>query len=194
MNYLFPFIAALIGWFTNYVAIRMLFHPKEKINLGFFEIQGIFPKRHKAFAEKLGKVVAQELISTQDIKEKMNNIDGEVKTLIQHHIHTVLDEKLKEAYPAVVMYVYNYLIRQFKDVMLKEVETLLPLVVTAYTQNMEKSLDIETTIANRITSFSSDKLEELLRTIMKKEFRFVEIVGGVLGFFIGWIHMLLGKW
>jgi hypothetical protein len=27
--FLLPFIAALIGWMTNYIAVKMLFHPKE---------------------------------------------------------------------------------------------------------------------------------------------------------------------
>ena len=41
MNYwliLIPLISAFIGWFTNWIAIKMLFHPKEpkKILMVFF--------------------------------------------------------------------------------------------------------------------------------------------------------------
>lgn len=108
-----PLIAALIGWFTNWVAIKLLFHPKKKIKIGILEIQGVFPKRQKIFAEKLGKVIAREIVSSQDIKEKLNqsNIATEVKTLIDKHINTFLNTKLKEAYPQVVMFIYNYIIR-----------------------------------------------------------------------------------
>ena len=35
MIYALPFISALIGWFTNYLAIKMLFHPHKEVNLGF---------------------------------------------------------------------------------------------------------------------------------------------------------------
>lgn len=191
-----PLIAALIGWFTNWVAIKMLFHPKKRIKVGIFEIQGVFPKRQKIFAEKLGMVVAHELFSSHDIKEKINqsNIDREVKTLIDTHINTFLNTKLKEAYPQIVMFIYNYIIRQFKDVTMKEIENLLPLVLQTYKQGIEKSLDIvdiEGTVAGKVANFSSDKLEEILYSIMKKEFRFVEILGGVLGFIIGLIQVIL---
>jgi uncharacterized membrane protein YheB (UPF0754 family) len=191
-----PLIAALIGWLTNWVAIKMLFHPKKRIKIGIFEIQGIFPKRQKIFAEKLGMVVAHELFSSHDIKEKINqsNIDKEIKALIDKHINTFLNTKLKEAYPQIVMFIYNYIIRQFKDVTMKEIETLLPLVLNAYKQNIEKSLDIvdiEGTVASKVANFSSDKLEEILYSIMKKEFRFVEILGGVLGFIIGLLQVIL---
>ena len=191
-----PLIAALIGWLTNWVAIKMLFHPKKRIKIGIFEIQGVFPKRQKIFAEKLGMVVAHDLFSSHDIKEKISqsNIDKEIKALIDKHINTFLNTKLKEAYPQIVMFIYNYIIRQFKDVTMKEIETLLPLVLNAYKQNIEKSLDvvdIEGTVASKVANFSSDKLEEILYSIMKKEFRFVEILGGVLGFIIGLIQVIL---
>lgn len=40
-----PVICALIGWFTNFLAVKMLFHPHKPIKIGPFTIQGIFPKR-----------------------------------------------------------------------------------------------------------------------------------------------------
>ena len=186
-----PFIAALIGWFTNWVAIKMLFHPKKRIKVGLVEIQGVFPKRQKIFAEKLGSLVARELVSAHDIKEKVNTIDDEVKALIDNHIHTALSTKLKEAYPQIVMFVYNHLIRQFRDVTIKELEALIPLVLNMYKENLEKSLDVEATIAGKVSNFSSDKLEEIILSIMKRELKFVEVLGGVLGFTIGLIQAIL---
>lgn len=174
----------------------MLFHPKKKIKVGIFEIQGVFPKRQKIFAEKLGMVIAREIVSSQDIKEKINqsNIATEVKTLIDKHINTFINTKLKEAYPQMVMFIYNYLIRQFKDVTMKEIETIVPLILNTYKQGIEKALDavdIESTIADKVSNFSSDKLEEIILSIMKKELRFVEISGGILGFFIGLAQVIL---
>ena len=70
MIYTFPFISALIGWLTNYVAVKMLFHPRVPINILGIKIQGVFPKRHKMFAEKIGNVVGGQLFSFDDIKDK----------------------------------------------------------------------------------------------------------------------------
>ena len=50
---LLPLIAAVIGWATNYIAVRMLFHPREEKRIFGLRIQGVFPKRQKALAEKL---------------------------------------------------------------------------------------------------------------------------------------------
>ena len=60
---LIPFISAFIGWFTNWIAIKMLFHPKEPMNILGIKIQGIFPKNQQKFAQKLGTLVATELLN-----------------------------------------------------------------------------------------------------------------------------------
>ena len=67
MLYLLPFIGALTGWVTNWIAVKMLFHPKEPKNFLFFKVQGVFPKRQKVMAEKLGHIVASELFSIDDV-------------------------------------------------------------------------------------------------------------------------------
>jgi uncharacterized membrane protein YheB (UPF0754 family) len=50
---------------------------------------------------------------------------------------------------------------------------------------LEKSIDVEKLVRDKVEAFSSDKLEQILFSIMKKEFRFIEIIGAVLGFIIG---------
>jgi uncharacterized membrane protein YheB (UPF0754 family) len=42
-----------------------------------------------------------------------------------------------------------------------------------------------------VAGFSSDKLEEVLLQIMSKEFRFVEIIGAVIGFIIGLVQVII---
>ncbi|MCL6583108.1 MAG: DUF445 family protein [bacterium] len=52
-----PFISALIGWFTNYLAVRMIFHPYQPLGLGPLKIQGLVPKRREELAISIGKTV-----------------------------------------------------------------------------------------------------------------------------------------
>ncbi|HNF52023.1 MAG TPA: DUF445 family protein, partial [Chitinophagales bacterium] len=43
----------------------------------------------------------------------------------------------------------------------------------------------------KVNNFSDEKLEQLLLDITAKEFTFIEIIGGVLGFVIGIIQLLI---
>lgn len=194
MNYwivLIPFISAFIGWFTNWIAIKMLFHPREPKKLLFFTLQGIFPKRQSQFAAKLGKLVSDELLSFQDIEEKIthpNNID-KMMPFVENHVDHFLRVKLAEQMPMISMFIGDKTILQLKTVFITELRTLFPDIMKNYMHNLETDLDLEKIVTQKVSGFSSDKLEEILNSIMKKEFFFVEIVGGILGFFIGLLQV-----
>ncbi len=89
MIYTLPFIAAIIGWFTNFIAVKMLFHPKEPLNLGFFTVQGIFPKRQEVLAEKLGEMVARDLFSVDDLLSQIKSADNSQMMVV---VENKLDE------------------------------------------------------------------------------------------------------
>ncbi len=60
-----------------------------------------------------------------------------------------------------------------------------------YAANLKTELDLEHIVIQKVSGFSSDKLEEILYQIMSKEFRFVEIIGAVIGLFIGLVQVLI---
>ena len=81
--------------------------------------------------------------------------------------------------------------KKIKNVLINEIESILPMIVNNYVDKIEQDLNIEKMVSEKVASFSSDKLEELLFAILKKEFRFIELVGAVLGFLIGIVQILL---
>jgi uncharacterized membrane protein YheB (UPF0754 family) len=190
---LIPVISAFIGWFTNWIAIKMLFHPKLPIKILGITFHGIFPKRQKQFAEKLGKLVSQELISFSDIENKVSNPENIEKLMpyVETHIDHFLRVKLAEEMPMISMFIGDKTINQMKTVFINELQTLFPSIMENYMGQLEKDLDLEKIVFDKVNGFSSDKLEEILKAIMSKEFRFVEIIGGVLGFMIGLLQVFL---
>ena len=46
-------------------------------------------------------------------------------------------------------------------------------------------------VREKVSGYSSDKLEQILNQIMSKEFIFVEIIGAVLGFIVGLLQILI---
>jgi uncharacterized membrane protein YheB (UPF0754 family) len=196
MNYtllLIPFISAFIGWFTNWIAIKMLFHPREPKKILGITFQGIFPKRQQQFAEKLGKLVSNELLSFSEIEQKITNPENVEKLMpvVEAHIDHFLRVKLAESMPMITMFVGDKTIAQLKEVFLNELRSIFPLLMKNYMNNLQTELDLEKIVISKVAGFSSDKLEQILNGIMAKEFRFVEIIGAVLGFIIGLIQILL---
>ncbi len=191
MFWLQPFIAAFTGWFTTWIAIFMLFHPRKPINILGLKIQGIFPKRQRQVAEKLGVMVASELIHFDEIAVQLQDpamLSGLTPT-IEKHLDNFLQVKLKEKMPVISMFVGTGTLDKIKEGMLEEIEILLPEIIAQYTSSLSSKIDIEKMVTEKVSNFSSDKLEQILLSVMKKEFRFIELIGGVLGFVIGLIQM-----
>ncbi len=190
---LIPFISAFIGWFTNWIAIKMLFHPKEPKKILGLTFHGIFPKRQQQFAEKLGKLVSNELLSFEDIEKKITQKENLDKIMphVETYVDSFLKNKLSETFPVLSMFIGDKTINQLKDAFMQELRTIFPEVMKKYMVNLKADLDLESIVVQKVQSFSSDKLESILNDIMKKEFKFVEIIGGVLGFIIGLLQILL---
>ena len=191
--YTLPIIAGLIGWVTNFLAIKMLFHPKKKINLYFFTIQGIFPKRQDVLAERLGKIVSSELFSFKDIKDRFTSTSTavEINKVLDEKLEDFMEDKIKTAMPMLAMFLNKEAKAKIKDTLHQEFQNILPDILNKYSEKLEKDIDVEAIVSQKVSAFSSDKLEQILFSIMKKEFKFIEILGGVLGFMIGIIQLLI---
>ncbi len=191
--FLIPLISAFIGWFTNWIAIKMLFHPRLPKKILGLTFHGIFPKRQKQFAEHLGRLVSKELLSFKDIEEKITHPDNikKVMPLVDEHIDSFLRNKLATTMPMLSMFIGDKTIAQLKEVFMAELEELFPQLMKNYMNSLQSELDLEKIVIDKVAGFSSDKLEEVLNNIMSKEFRFVEIIGAVLGFIIGLLQVLI---
>jgi len=190
---LIPVISAFIGWFTNWIAIKMLFHPRQPKKMLGITIQGIFPKRQQLFAEKLGKLVSNELLSYADIATKITHPDNlkSIMPLVDTHIEDFLRKQLPEQMPIISMFIGDSTIRELKSVFLIKLEELFPVIMQSYMHTLQDQLNLEAIVTEKVAGFSSDKMEQILMSIMQKEFRFVEIIGGILGFVIGLLQVFI---
>ncbi len=188
-----PFISAFIHWLTIWMALKLLFHPHEPKRFLGLTIQGVFPKRKRQIAESLGKIVGQELLSFQEIERTITHPDNvnKILPLVDQHIDYFLHHKLKDALPIISLFIGERTLQQLKSVFMQELEELFPVIMKNYVGNMKNDLDLERIITEKIVNFSAERLEQMLNQILTREFRFVEVIGAGLGFFIGVLQILL---
>ena len=186
-----PLISAFIGYFTNWVAIKMLFHPKEPVRILGLTFQGIFPKRQQQFGEKLGKLVSTEFLSFTDIEKKISDPANLYKLMpiVEEHIDHFLQHKLPQAFPMIAMFIGEKTIATLKTAFMEELSSLFPTLMQSYAGILQQELDLEKIVVSKVSKLSTDKLEDVLYQIMAREFRFVELIGAVLGFLIGLIQV-----
>ncbi len=186
-------LTAFTGWVTTWLAIKMLFHPRYPIKFFGMTIQGVFPKNQQMIAEKLGQVVSKELLSFEEIEAKITNPDNlqKLRPDIEAHIDHFLRNKLKEVFPMLSMMLGEKTILQLKSAFLEELELLFPILMKSYMNKLQHDLDLEKIITEKVANFSSEKLEDILKQITQKEFKFLEIISTIFGLIIGLAQVLI---
>ena len=65
-------VGSVIGYFTNFLAIKMLFRPRREVRIGKFKLPftpGIIPKNQPRLANAIGNTVGSHLLNAETIKE-----------------------------------------------------------------------------------------------------------------------------
>jgi len=177
-------VGTLIGWFTNYLAIKLLFRPQREINFLLFKIQGLIPKRRDEITENIAGVVEQELISVADIAEnfKGSELDEEiVNDIVDKIIGVKLQKSILEKNPLLKMIVNDSLMEKLKSYFKKAILENKEEILAEILKVVEEKIDFKEIMVEKMTNFSLDEIENIILKISKKELKHIEIIGGVLG-------------
>ena len=115
----------------------------------------------------------------------------EVFVFLEQKIDDFINVKLSSSMPMLAMFLNDDLKNKIKTTLLEEISEVIPGVMDSYAEKLKSEIDVKAIVYDKVVNFSSDKLEGILYAIMKKEFKFIELLGGVLGFIIGLIQLII---
>ena len=190
--FLTPFITAAIGWFTNWVAIQMLFHPREPMRLFFWSWQGLIPRRQEQLAAEAAEIIEREIMQQHMIVREIRKI--ELGPYLEEAAHKVVWERIGpqlKAIPLLGGFINESTLAKFEVVaaaaMKDEAGPLMEKVATQF----EASVNLKQLIEDNIAAFDLERLEAIVNEVAKREFRTIERLGAVLGFLIGCLQLLI---
>jgi len=195
MNYyyfLIPIIGAIIGYFTNYIAVKMLFRPIQPINIPLvhIKIQGLLPSRRDELAESIAVSIEENLLSIDNILEEFDHdlIKEELNIIIEDTINKKINENFKYVMPKMLKDISREII---VDIIKEEVHNNFDDWMQTLGERIKEEIDIKAMIEEKIKSFPLITLEELVLDIAERELKHIEYLGGVIGFIIGIGQLIL---
>lgn len=185
-------VGAFIGWMTNVFAIKLMFRPLApfKIPLTPFTLQGLIPKRKAEIAKSIGETVETELLSIEDIIDKLieDTDKGEIIEMIRAKIMLLIDEKMPSMIPAM----FKGMITSYvNDAITSDGEAMISELSEKIIHHATEKVSIALIVEEKINEFDFEKLEEIIMGIAKTELKHIEILGGLIGFLIGTVQGLL---
>lgn len=177
-------VGTLIGWFTNYLAIKLLFRPYKEMNFFFFKIQGLIPKRRDEISENIADVVERELISVDDIENKLKEVefdDGMIEKVLDKLVEEKLKKSILEKNPLLKMIINDSMVdkikKYFKNMILENKDEILSEMIKIG----KEKIDFKEIILEKMKNFSLEEIEKIILSISKNELKHIETIGGVLG-------------
>ena len=197
-------IGALIGGFTNSLAIKMLFRPYKALYIGGKRVPftpGLIPKRREELAIQLGKMVVEHLLTPDSIKKKFQDtkfkdemgkwaseeaekLFGSEKTIQElaknlgvSNLQMMSEEKLKS-------FIENRYLLFIHSINQKELNEIMPVEMQEKLEN--KIPEISTYILNKGADFfSSDEGKQRLRKIIDDFLSKKGMLGNMIHMFLG---------
>ncbi len=181
-----PVVGTVIGWLTNYVALKLLFrphHPKKILGLKF---QGLIPKRRREIARSIARTIEKELLNSKDLAVTLNNINWkkEVERMVEEVVDHRFGSEAVKRVPVIGLVTEN-LRYHIKYLITREVLRHIDDRKVDIAEKFARNVDVKELLASRIDELDLKRFEGLLTGFIAKELRHIEQLGGVMGFIIG---------
>lgn len=188
-----PLVAAFVGWVTNYIAVKMLFRPIRPFRLFGLCIQGVIPRRITQMAEKLANIVEKEFLSVEDIMKTVKRVrlEREVEILAARLMEAAKQMVLKKI--PLPPSIGNPFFQKLQDVITREMMENLNLFVEKILVGIREGANPREIVVAKTQGYDVEALERMALEVAGRELRYIEIYGGVLGFVVGLIQLILYK-
>ncbi len=190
---LIPVINAIVGWGTNWLALRMTFYPLEFQGIPpYLGWQGIIPSKAIQMARKSVDMLTEYLIDTIELFERMDppRVAEELEAEIRRVSRQIIDEVMLAQAPLL----WKNLPPQAKKRVYEKASENIPEIVTEMMSdiktNIDELFDVKTMVVSILIN-NKQLLNDIFEECGHQEFKFIERSGIYFGFFLGIIQSTL---
>ena len=182
-----PLISAIVGWSTNFIAVKMMFYPIEFIGIKpLFGWQGLIPAKRKEMAEIEVELVLGKLLSVQELAARID--PKELTQVLQRRLKQVLRRIVNDAMRECAPQLWAALPVQGKNLLYRRIEADIPNIVNNmvndFKHNIEEIVDIKELVVSKLVA-SPEIINEIFLKSGAKEFPFIERSGFWFGLLFG---------
>ncbi|MEU6643236.1 DUF445 domain-containing protein [Saccharomonospora sp. NPDC046836] len=189
-----PLFGACIGLFTDWLAIKLIFVPREPIRLfNRFTIQGRFQRRRTEVARQYGELIARELLTVPNLMEAVlrGPRSDRLMAMVQTLVIEAIDEQANAAKPLVSVAIGPQRLAEMKRAAAAKAIERLPGTIQPAEGYLTKAMDVANMVEERMLRLTPVQYEGLLRPAFRQDEWKLIAVGGIIGFIVGELQVLL---
>ncbi|WP_019819176.1 DUF445 domain-containing protein [Saccharomonospora saliphila] len=189
-----PLFGAAIGLFTDWLAIKLIFVPRDPVRLpGGVLLHGKFQRRRAEVARQYGDLIARELLTVPNLMEALlrGPRSDRLVAMIHRMVSEAIDEHADSARPLVTAAVGPQRLDEIKQAAATRAVEAMPGTLRHAEGYLTKSMDVAALVEERMMRMTSVEYEGLLRPAVRQDEWKLVVVGGVIGFVVGELQVLL---
>ncbi|KAL7520739.1 hypothetical protein ACHAWX_005449 [Stephanocyclus meneghinianus] len=200
---LIPVIAAFVGWFTNYLAVQMIFYPiefrgipiwrKDELPLGLIGWQGIVPCKTRVMSETMVNMVTTQLLNIEEVFRRLDpDVVAEILSPeVPKLMHSIGSDMSPVGWlPRISKCLFFSLPMKTLSTMSTMNHKFLHDFTVAMQDNIGALLNVKNCVVHQMMEDRA-LLGELFRKCGQKELDFLTNSGLWFGFLLGLIQMIV---
>jgi uncharacterized membrane protein YheB (UPF0754 family) len=184
-------LGPVVGWVTNWLAILMIFEPVEPRKIGPITLHGLFLRRQHHASEVYADVIAEDIITVQNIGDELlqGARSDKTRNVIADALRPAIDRAAGPLLPAVRIAVGPREYDAIREGVAAEgVEyTITPMTDPEF--NREQAKRLHSFILERMRELPPADFSEMMRSAMREDEWLLLAHGAVLGVVGGLVHM-----
>jgi len=190
-----PVFGLIVGYATNWIALKMIFRPQQPTKYGPVTFQGLFHKRQKEVARDYSRLIADEVVNPSNITAAV--LKGPRREYAYHIVGRFLrfevDQQLGPLKPAVQAAMGSDNFQSAQRAAVNHTVERLPEMVRPIDEYAKNAMRLSETLSERLASLPADEFEDMLRPAFKEDEWILIAVGAALGFFVGLGQLIVFK-
>jgi len=190
--YIIPLLTVLTAWLAVSVPLSLIFKPKKPVNILGIRVQGLLYSQWAVLGAEISRFIAGQL-KTHDLSTKLLNplVLTELQPTIETHIDQFLKVKLLEKMPFLSTFLGESTLAKLKTGMMEEIDLLLPEIMEQYISKSASVTNIESLIADKISTMSIEKLAYTIYTAVHSKIISAKCLAVLTGLVIGLIQIAI---
>ena len=181
----------VVGWLTNFLALKIIFRPLYPTGIGRFKIQGLFLKRQNEVSETFARINCVELLGTEQIWNAIltgpNRKNFQI--LLRNHSLVFTEKLIGGLKPLALTAMGTEKFLLMKEDIATKVILKLPNIIGLSYDYTTKALDMETTIRTKMQDLGPAEFEGVLHPAFEEDEMTLIMVGGFLGMMVGFVQI-----
>ncbi len=187
-----PMTGLLIGWLTNWAALKMVFEPKQPKTLGPLRWQGLFLMRQGEVSEAYATFFAEQILHPEALVNAVlkGPASDRLTDVLTRFVAEGVDSATGGAKPIIQLAAGTENWRLLRQRISEELVTRVPSELSRVHAYASEALSLQDTLNSRLSTLPPEQFEQVLRPLFRQDESKLIAVGAMLGGIAGILQLL----